>query len=140
MTRFFAGDRIDKEPVRLVRALRQVGLRVGLLSNAPPGRTSSDSPVARWGMEGLFDAQVFSYQGGVLKPDPRTYRAVLDVLAVPARETLLVDDSPANVAGAPQVGMEAVRFVGIKALLAELRRCGVPVPTHPPKDTKGARQ
>jgi len=123
--RFFAGDRIDQALVRLIRELRARGYRVGLLSNAPPGRAANSSPAGRWGMEDLFDAQVFSYQVGALKPDPRTYQAILNTLGVKAQEALFVDDSPANVAGARAAGMAAVRFVGTTALMEELRKEGL---------------
>lgn len=126
--RFFAGDCIDPALVKLVRWLRERGLRVGLLSNAPPGRSAAQDAAARWGMEGLFDAQVFSYQLGVLKPDARAYMAILQALDVSPAEALFVDDSPANVAGAAAVGMPALRFTGLQPLLEELARQGLPVP------------
>ena len=85
--RFFAGDRLDQALLRLIRWLRSQGLLVGLLSNAPPPRNSLSS-AGRWGLEGLFDVQLFSYQVGVLKPDPRTYRHILDALQVAADEAL----------------------------------------------------
>lgn len=118
--RFFAGDRVDEKLVQLIHMLRAGGYRVGLLSNAPPGRASGASPAGRWGMDGLFDAQVFSYQVGALKPHPCTYRAILAALGVEAHEALFVDDSPANVEGAKAVGITAVRFVGTEALIREL--------------------
>lgn len=123
--RFFAGDRIDERLVQLIRGLRAKGLSVGLLSNALPGRTKDKSPSGRWGMDGLFDAQVFSYQLGVLKPDKRAYKAILAALRVLAEETLLIDDSPTNVEGALAVGMDALEFVGTCELLAALTRLGL---------------
>ena len=139
--RFFAGDRLDREFLWIIRVLRRQGLRVGLLSNAPPGRTSDDSSVGRWGLDGLFDAQVFSYQVGVLKPDPRMYGTILAALAVPpggdltadeltAGETLFIDDSPVNVQGALDVGMDALRFVSVGALRRDLARRGIPLSGH----------
>ncbi|HHX63910.1 MAG TPA: HAD family phosphatase [Chloroflexi bacterium] len=122
--RFFAGDRVDDEIVALIRRLRGRGVPVGLLSNAPPGRTRG-TVAARWGMEGLFDVQVFSYEVGVLKPDARMYRAVLAALDVPAEDALFIDDSPANVRGALDVGMAAVLFTGTEALRGDLARYGL---------------
>jgi len=80
-------------------------------------------------MDGLFDAQVFSYQVGALKPDPRMYRAILAALDVPPEESLFIDDAPANVQGALATGMQALRFVGVDALLQDLARLGLPLPT-----------
>jgi len=128
VAQFFAGDHVDPTLVELVRWMHAQGLRVGLLSNAPPGRSASASAAARWGMEGLFDAQVFSYQVGALKPDPRMYAAILNKLDITPAETLFIDDSPRNVAGAEAVGMQAIHFTGVPALLAELRERGLSTP------------
>lgn len=125
---FFAGDRVDPELVALVRFYRERGFPVGLLSNAPRGLSGALSAVARWGQQDLFDAQVFSYQVGALKPDRRMYEAILAALDVAACEALFVDDSPPNVEGARAVGMPAVHFVGVAPLLEELARWGLPTP------------
>jgi HAD superfamily hydrolase (TIGR01509 family) len=125
---FFAGDRVDPALVALVRFYRERGFPVGLLSNAPRGLSGALSAVARWGQQDLFDAQVFSYQVGALKPDRRMYEAILAALDVAACEALFVDDSLPNVEGARAVGMQAVHFVGVEPLLDALARWGLPVP------------
>jgi FMN phosphatase YigB (HAD superfamily) len=128
--RFFAGDHVDQVLVEHIRFWRERGLKVGLLSNAPPGRSSGASASGRWGMDGLFNAQVFSYQVGVLKPDPRMYRAILAALDVPAEQSLFIDDASANVLGALRAGMGAVRFVGVDVLLQHLACLGLPLPVE----------
>jgi putative hydrolase of the HAD superfamily len=122
--RFFAGDCVDGDLVALVHALRARGQRVALLSNAPPGRSSATAS-ARWGQEGLFDAQVFSYQVGVLKPHPRMYAAAVAALGMAPEEMLFVDDAPANVQGACAAGMHGVLFVGLDALRYTLQSHGI---------------
>ncbi|MHB1293586.1 MAG: HAD family hydrolase [Anaerolineae bacterium] len=126
--RFFAGDRIDERLVALIRHLRGQGLRVALLSNASPALKGNTSPIARWGMDGLFDVQVFSYQVGALKPDPRTYAAAIAALGLPAEALLFIDDAPANVEGARAAGMDAIHFHGVDALWGALRARGLPLP------------
>jgi len=123
--RFWAGDRVDAKLVRLIRELRARGYLVGLLSNALPDRKRGVSAAGRWGMERLFDAQVFSYQVGALKPDRRMYAAILSALGARAAETLFIDDAPANVQGARDAGMAAIHFTGRAALTDELTRLGV---------------
>ncbi|OGO05504.1 MAG: hypothetical protein A2Y73_05940 [Chloroflexi bacterium RBG_13_56_8] len=125
--RFFAGDRIDDVLLRWIRALGAQGLRTGLLSNAPGESPPGVSALSRWGMEGLFDAQVFSYQVGALKPDPRMYQAILDALGVSPSEALFVDDSAENVQGALQAGMDAILFVARDVLWREFARRGLPI-------------
>ena len=123
--RFFAGDRLDARLISLVRHLRAEGLRVVLLSNALPPR-STGGTAGRWGLDGLFDTQVFSYEVGHLKPHPAMYRAALEATGVAADEALFVDDVEANVQGARAVGLHAVRFVGTDALLGSMRDLGLP--------------
>jgi len=125
---FFAGDRVDATLVALIRHLRREGIKAGLLSNAPPGRARATSAPDRWGMEGLFDVQVFSYQVGALKPDPRVYRAALQALGVAPEETLFIDDAPANAAAARALEIDAILFRGVPALLDALRARGLPTP------------
>lgn len=126
--RFFAGDRVDPELVAWIRHLRAQGVRMGLLSNAIPPRAGGRSPMARWGQEDLFDAQVFSYQVGALKPDARMYAAILAALGVAPAKALFVDDAPVNVQGAKALGMEAIHFTGREALRHALMAYGLDIP------------
>ena len=66
---------------------------------------------ARWGMDGLFDAQVFSYEvrsrSSRIDACTRRSSARSDV---PAAEAVFIDDAPANVAAAQDLGMEGIHF------------------------------
>jgi len=126
--RFFAEDRIDQQLVQLISHLRRSGIKVGLLSNAPPGYGPLDVAASRWGQEGLFEIQIFSYQVGALKPDPRTFDAILDALGVAAQQTLFIDDAAVNIAGARQLDIQAHLYVATPSLLATLRSYHLPMP------------
>lgn len=123
--RFFSGDQRDARLIALIRNLRKRGTPVGLLSNALPPRERDESPAGQWGDASLFDVQVFSYQVGVLKPDPRMYRAVLETMHLRPGEALFVDDAPANVQGARDVGLNASLFCDTDGLLRSLARMGM---------------
>ena len=47
---------------------------------------------------------------GLAKPDPRIYRLALERLRVAPEQAVFIDDVAANVEGARQVGMHAIRF------------------------------
>ena len=126
--RFFAGDRVDQRLVQLVRWERARGLRVGLLSNAPPGLVTEDGIAGRWGMEGLFDAQVFSYQVGVLKPDKRIFEAALYALSTTPSESVFIDDFIENIVGAQAIGLGVLLFTTLPKLLSDLDHIGIAVP------------
>ena len=142
--RFFAGDRLDRQLVGWIRGWRAEGYAVALLSNAAPplaALSSDDAHTAlaspnrreelqpgRWGLPGLFDVQVFSYQVGTLKPDPRTYQTVLARLALSAAQAIFIDDALPNVIGAREVGLHALHFTGVAPLEADLARLGISPP------------
>jgi HAD superfamily hydrolase (TIGR01509 family) len=123
--RFFAGDRLDAALIALIKELRAQGMPVGLLSNAPAERQSDRNPIGRWGQAGLFDVQIFSYQLGVVKPHPDTYRAILSALGTRPQHTLFIDDAQANVRGAWREGMHAIQFRDTPALVRALRCFGL---------------
>ena len=142
--RFFAGDRLDPRLVAWIRGWRAEGYAVALLSNAVPPlaimtddtgtsrqseQRSDELQPGRWGLPGLFDLQVFSYQLGVLKPDSRAYLAVLAKLDMPAANAVFVDDALPNVLGAREVGLHALHFTGVTPLAADLARLGLSLPS-----------
>ncbi len=125
---FWAGDRVDWTLVAWLEALRS-RYRLGLLSNAWP--TLRPWLAARPRLAALWHAVVISAEVGLLKPDPAIYQHALAALGLPAPAVLFVDDNPANVAAARQVGLRAVRFTGRKALRTALQAHGVALPPAP---------
>ncbi len=103
-------DRAVRESARsTIGAARAAGLKVGIVSNELElfwGRPFMD----RLDLLREIDVLVDATHTGVLKPDPRAYRAALDALGVSAGRALFVDDQPRNVEGARSVGMEAIYF------------------------------
>ena len=59
------------------------------------------------------------------KPDPAIYRLALDRFGLHAEECVFIDDRADNVAGAQNVGMEAVLFTDATALRGDFARLGV---------------
>jgi putative hydrolase of the HAD superfamily len=55
-------------------------------------------------------AVVISAEIGVMKPDERIYRILLDRLGVAAASCLFIDDRPENIAAAREVGMQGFVF------------------------------
>lgn len=105
---FWAGDRLDRELVALIRRLRP-RYQTALLSNAfddlRPVLTET------LGIADAFDAVVISAEEGTMKPDPAIYRKVLERLGRKPAECIFVDDFPENVAGARRLGLTAIHYV-----------------------------
>ena len=64
----------------------------------------------RYGIFDLLEGMTVSGEENVTKPDQAIYRRLLDRFSLVPGECLFIDDNAANVAGAIQAGMAAVRF------------------------------
>jgi HAD superfamily hydrolase (TIGR01509 family) len=71
------------------------------------------------------DRAFVSAEFGARKPDPEAYRRCLVRLGVTPTAALFVDDSPANVAGAREAGLQGFEYTVPEELSAELRRRGL---------------
>jgi putative hydrolase of the HAD superfamily len=76
---------------------------------------------------GLFTASIDSSEIGVRKPDPEIYRVLVGRLDLEPSSIVFVDDLPANVAGAEDVGLRGLLFTGVDALRSTLAQYGVAV-------------
>lgn len=74
---------------------------------------------------GRLEGIVVSGEVGLAKPDPEIFRLTVDRFGLEPARTLFVDDSPANVRAAQDVGLHAVRFTTSAALRRELVRLGL---------------
>ncbi|GAB3083216.1 HAD family hydrolase [Isoptericola nanjingensis] len=70
---------------------------------------------------------VVSGRVGLAKPDPAIFRHLMVTHDVDPARAVFVDDSPANVEAARELGFHAVRFTDAAALRAALRDLGLPV-------------
>ncbi|WP_329343700.1 HAD-IA family hydrolase [Streptomyces sp. NBC_00663] len=90
----------DTEPV--LRALRQRGLRVGVVSDfAWDLRTH----LVHHELDALIDTCVISYEQGREKPDPQLFLKACADLGADPRATLMVGDNPVRDGGAAACGL-----------------------------------
>ncbi len=117
---FWAGDRLDRELVALIRRLRP-RYQTALLSNAFDDlRPMLTETLA---IADAFDTVVISAEEGAMKPDPAIYRRVLERLGRKPDECVFVDDFLENVEGARRLGLAAIHYVpglDVSQALAEL--------------------
>jgi putative hydrolase of the HAD superfamily len=109
----------------LIDDVVRAGVRLAVLSNAPSsmGRLIESEPWAT-----VFDPLVFSGDLGMLKPEERIYRHLLDRLGAEPAEVAFLDDRAENVAGASAMGIRAVHFTGISDARDRLVELGLPIP------------
>ncbi len=72
-----------------------------------------------------FEAFVQSSDSGFTKPDPATYRSILDMYHLKPDETLFINNHEAHVDGARRLGMRALHFTSRDGLVEDLRQLGV---------------
>jgi 2-haloacid dehalogenase len=72
-----------------------------------------------------FDGTVVSSSEGVIKPDPRLFRVLLERYGLQPETTLMIDDNPRNVEAARALGMPTVRFESPEGLRRVLEDAGL---------------
>lgn len=84
-----------------LRRLRERGVRLAVVSDAWPDLPEHHEGL---GIHEFFDAYAISGVLGFRKPDPRIYRHASDALGLAPGECVFVDDDPALVAAAVELG------------------------------------
>ena len=100
----------------LLEALRDRGLKVGLVSNAFDPGWLLHRTLAEMGLAERLDVAVFSSEVGKRKPHPAIFERALDELGVRPEEALFVGDRLfEDVRGAADLGMRTVQAVWFTA-------------------------
>lgn len=100
----------DPDVRPLLLALRERGIRVGVLSNTLWPRSEHERVFRRDGVADLIDAAVYTSEIRWTKPHPEAFRAALAAVGVTdAARAVFVGDRPwDDISGAKGVGMRAV--------------------------------
>jgi putative hydrolase of the HAD superfamily len=108
----------DPAMVKWAAQLKQHGLKTAVLSNMGDSVHASILREFPWLRD--FDALVWSYELGVIKPDAQIYRHTLERLGLRAEEALFLDDKAVNVEAARALGMKGLVFSTVEKLRADL--------------------
>ena len=109
--------------VDILAALKRAGVPSYALSNwsaetFPPQRDRF--PFLAW-----FDGIVISGEEGVIKPDPRIFRVLLERYRIAPHEAVFIDDNPANAEAAQALGIRGIHFQSPRLLRRELEALGL---------------
>lgn len=104
--------------VAILEALHRRGVPLFALSNF----SSETFPLARRRFEflKLFRGTVISGDVGVIKPDPRIYRHLLERFQIAPADAVFIDDNPRNAAAAAALGLHGIHFTAPSRLRREL--------------------
>jgi 2-haloacid dehalogenase len=111
------------ETVAIFSEVRSNGVRCYALSNMEP--ETFPLRLERFEFLRWFDGHVISGLEGVVKPDPKIFRLLIERFGLEPCRTLFIDDSPVNVDAAIDAGLQAVQFVSPSELQDELIRRGL---------------
>jgi putative hydrolase of the HAD superfamily len=100
----------DPDAVPTLEALRERGLRIGLLSNTHWPRTFHERFLERDGLVELIDARLYTSEMPFQKPHPSAFRAALDAVEVedPSRAVFVGDRPFDDISGARAAGLRPV--------------------------------
>lgn len=104
--------------IERVRQLRKE-YKIGLLTNM--GQGTLETVFSQAELDELFDAVVVSSDVGLIKPSRDIFELTNERVGVPASETILIDDRPANVDEAERIGMKTILFTTNEQFEVELQ-------------------
>ncbi len=101
---------VDPDAPPLLRALRERGIRTGVLSNTLWPREHHEAVFQRDGVLHLLDGAAYSSELPYTKPHPEAFRAAMRAVGVddPGRVVFVGDRPIDDVSGAKAIGMRAV--------------------------------
>jgi putative hydrolase of the HAD superfamily len=101
---------LDPDAPALLAALRERGIRVGVLSNTAWPRSRHEMIFARDGVDHLIDGAVYTCEIPWTKPHPEAFRAAMAAVGAedPARCVFVGDRTFDDIYGAHGAGMRAV--------------------------------
>lgn len=112
----------DPAAASVLAALRQRGIRTGLLSNTHWPRELHDRWLAEAELLDLLDVRCYTSEMAHMKPHPMAFQTLLDAVGVPAERAVFVGDRLRDdVAGAAAVGMRTVHLTGRPVPTADVR-------------------
>jgi len=102
--------RAEPEAPAVLRRLRGMGLRTGMLSNTHWPREWHERFLVRDGLADLIDVRRYTSELAHIKPHPEAFRAALDGLGVtdPATVAMVGDRPIDDIDGANALGMRTV--------------------------------
>jgi len=110
--------------VALLKEIKEKGCRLFALTNWPTGKF----PAARAKLPelGLFDGVVVSSEVKMMKPSPGIFKFLLSRYGLDPAVTLFIDDTPAHIAAARALGINAIRYESPEQLRRELKAYNLP--------------
>jgi putative hydrolase of the HAD superfamily len=99
---------INPQVDEVVKKVRQNGYKTAICTNNNPTRVRVLNE--KLNFLANFDIQIYSYEIGVTKPDPKIYQALISASGCLPQEIAYSDDKPQNVSAAQALGINAFDY------------------------------
>lgn len=107
----------------IMHAVKNQGLMTAILSvHTKPWSQYVDE---KFHITKPFDLVHWSWQRGLLKPEPRAFTQTLELMGLPARKVVFVDDMNMNIEAARELGLDTILFTSVKQLRLDLSARGI---------------
>ncbi len=94
------------DTIEILEYLKNKKYILAIISNSPP--TSRDQ-LADLGIKEYFDEEIFSYQVGNRKPEPKIFLSLIEKIGIEPSQALMIGDSMKNdINGALTTGIKAI--------------------------------
>lgn len=98
-----------KGAAKLLKAIKNKDLKIGLISNTPFAGEYHEEDLKRFRIFSYFDIRIWSSEFGLRKPHPAIFYKALQLLKVVPREAIYIGDKfSRDVEGPNRVGMRAI--------------------------------
>lgn len=117
-----SGRKMNTGLVVLFPKLRQLGLKIGILSNS---NSELREKLNQNGLAELVDVVVISGEIGFQKPHKEAFQVLFERLNLRPEEVIFIDDSTKSLEKAGEIGYIPILFKNNEQLIADLKTFGV---------------
>jgi putative hydrolase of the HAD superfamily len=112
----------NTETIELVHSLKNKGHNLFCLSNMHAASISYLEQT--FSFLNLFEGVIISCRINMVKPDPKIFKHLLKTYHLEPARTVFIDDSPANIEAAENIGIKAILFKDAAQCLMALESIG----------------
>ncbi len=113
---------IHIEVLSLAKKLKQLGYKIGILSNNTP---HGFQKIKEGGFEDIFDTVLISSEVNMSKPDPNIFYLFAKQLDIQPHELIFIDDSPKSLESVGEVGFYPILYTTLEDLKNTLQNLQV---------------
>lgn len=110
---------------QLAKTLKENGYKIGICSNNFPTRIRELDN--KFHFIDKFDVCVFSYEVGVLKPEPGIFQILIDRSGISPENIIYSDDKEDKLHWAKSLGIQTFVFHSFEEFVDDLKKCGVKI-------------